>query len=220
MLRGWSTSSFSNAVSVDVVRTIDKRLALRGEKQAARGFLLDATMSCDKRRKLTVRGSGDVQHVPNARNSGTIATSDVLGLRRMIQDHADQLNLRLPHVVPDTLTQLTAGVRINGRPWKSGDLCYYYLTTDRRVDAKPRVGQIISFVVDTLGTRNHLFVCLDQRPVVDRKDMGCLIVYDVTRPIAMRILHVEHLTHLVGSLPFWHAGRPDIRVAVPIASTV
>jgi hypothetical protein len=220
MLRGWTTSSFSNAVGVPVVRAIEKRLAARGEKPAMRGFLLDAGARCDKRRKLTVRGAGEVHHVPTDRNSITVATADVFGLRTVIQDHANQINLRVRHVVPDNLLELTSGVRINGRPWKSGDLCYYFLTTDRRIDAKPRVGQVISFIVDMIGTRNHIFVCLDQRHIVDNTDMGCMIVYDVTRPISMRIIHVDHLTHLAGSLPYWHAGRTDIRVAVPIGPTV
>jgi hypothetical protein len=218
MLRGWSTSSFSNAVSRDIVRTIADRLRRRGEKPAVRGFLLDATMRFNKRRKLTVRGGGDIGYVANTRNSCMIDTVDVLGLRAAIEEHANQLALRVPHVVPATLKKLTAGVRMNGRPWKAGNICYYFLTTDRRMDALPRVGQVMYFVVVTIGRREHLFVCLDQRAVADRS--GCMIAYDVTRPISQHILHVEHLTHLVAALPYWHAHRPDIRCGVPIATTV
>jgi hypothetical protein len=218
MLRGWSTSSFSNAVSRDVIRNITERLRLRGEKPAVRGFLLDATARFDKRRKLTVRGGGVIGYVANTRNSCMINTADVHGLGAVIHAHAHQLELRVPHIVPGTLKQLTAGVRMNGRPWKAGDMCYYFLPTDRRLDALPRVGQVLFFVVDTLGRNDHLFVCLDQRPVVDRS--GSMIVYNVTRPISRQIIHVEHLTHLVAALPYWHAARPDIRCGVPIATTV
>jgi hypothetical protein len=101
---------------------------------------------------------------------------------------------------------------------KHGDFCYYFLTTDNQINALPRIGQVEFFVVDTIGRNEHLFVVLDQRPVVDRR--GCIIVFDVTLPVSRKILHVEHFTHLVASLPYWHAGRTDIRCGVPICTTI
>jgi hypothetical protein len=218
MLRGWSTSTFSNAVSRDVVRAIADRLRGRGEKPAVRGFLLDAEERFDKRRRLTVKGSGDIAYKSNTRNSRMIRTTDVVGLRPAIMAHAAVVHQLAPHQVPGTLKKLTAGVRINGRPWKTGDLCFYFLTTDNQINALPRIGQVEFFVVDKIGRHDHLFVILDQRPVVDRR--GSIIIYDITQPVSRKILHVEHLTHLVASLPYWHAGRPDIRCGVPICTTV
>ena len=218
MLRGWSTSTFSNAVSRDVVHAIADRLQGRGEKPAVRGFLLDAVQRFDKRRKLTVKGGGDIAYKSNTRNSRMLKTADVVGLRATIMAHAAVVYELAPHQVPLHLKKLTAGVRMNGRPWKQGDLCYYFLTTDTQINALPRIGQVEYFVVDTIGRNEHLFVVLDQRPVVDRR--GSIIVYDVTLPASRKILHVEHLTHLVASLPYWHAGRPDIRCGVPICTTI
>jgi hypothetical protein len=218
MLRGWSTSTFSNAVSRDLVRVIAARLQGRGEKPAVRGFLLDAVERFDKRRRLTVKGGGGIAYKANSRNSRMINTADVVGLKAVIEAHVTMLQRVAPHQVPLTLKKFTAGVRINGRPWKQGDLCYYFLTTDIRLDALPRIGQVLFFVLDKIGRSDHLFVCLDQRPVVDRR--GSIIVYDVSQPINRKIMHVEHLTHLVSSLPYWHAGRPDIRCGVPICTTV
>jgi hypothetical protein len=217
MLRGWSTSSFSNAVGRDVIATINTRLQKRGSKPAKRGFLLDAVERVDKRRRLTVKGGGDVTCNSNVRNSSRVTTALFRGLKQAIQQHAAELDLSVPHVVSDTVTQMVGGVRINGRPWKKGDMCFYYLPTDRAIDCLPRVGQVHFFVVEQIGRSQVLFVCVDQRVIIERK--GSLIVFNVVHPPVLKYFNIDHLTHLVASLPFFHAGRPDIRVGVPIAPT-
>ncbi len=76
-----------------------------------------------------------------------IKTTDVPGLEPAIMAHAAVVHQLAPHQVPGTLKQLTAGVRMNGQPWKKGDLCYYFLTTDNQINALPRIGQVEFFVV-------------------------------------------------------------------------
>ena len=218
MLRGWSTSSFSNAVSRDVIQNIAERLKKRGTKPPMRGFLLDAVARFDMRRRLTVKGGGEIKFTSTVRNSCKVTTTAIRGLRTAIQGHATELDLRVPHVVSEKVTQLVAGVRINGRPWKKGDMCFYYLPDDRAIACLPRVGQVHFFIVEKIGRREELFVCVDQRDVIERR--GSIIVYNVDRPVARKFFHIEHLTHLVASLPFFHAGRPDIRCGVPIATTI
>jgi hypothetical protein len=216
MLRGWSNSSFCNAVSRELLARIARRSAARGCKPAERGFALDAEAQVTKRRKLTVKGSGDITFQAHNKNSSKIVSSSIAALNRVITEHANQLGV--PHQLANRVLKMTAGVRINGRPWKAGVLCYYFLTSDLRVDALPRIGQVQYFVVVPIGGTDHLFVCVDQRAVVDR--VLSIIVYDVHGPPTLRIFHVDHLTHLVASLPYWHAGRPDIRCGVPIAANV
>jgi hypothetical protein len=218
MLRGWSTSTFSNAVSRDLVKAIGERLKGRGAKPAVRGFLLDAAVQSGKRRRLTMKGSGDIAYTSNTRNTTVITTNEIRHLRATIEDHVRALNLIVPHQVPDQLKKLTAGVRINGRPWKTGDMCYFYILTDRTIAARVRTGKVLFFVVDNIAGRDHLFVCLDERIEVDK--VGSIVVFDVHQPPRQRIFHIEHVTHLVATLPFWYTGRPDIRCGVPICTTV
>jgi hypothetical protein len=218
MLRGWSTSSFSNAVGRDVIDTINQRLQKRGSKPAKRGFLLDAVERVDKRRRLTVKGGGAITCDSNTRNSCMVTTANIRGLKQAIQSHAAEMELTVPHVVSDRVTQMVGGVRINGRPWKKGDMCFYYLPDDRAIACLPRVGQVHFFVVEKIGRSQVLFVCVDQRVIIERK--GSLIVFNVVHPAVLKIFHIDHLTHLVASLPFFHEGRPDIRVGVPIAPTI
>jgi hypothetical protein len=218
MLRGWSGSTIANAVSRTVVGEIDKRLANRGLKRAKRGFLLDAESRFDKRRKLTMKGGGKINYVLHNKNSGKVDAANIPGLVRAITGHATQLDLAVPHQVSTTALVLNSGVRINGRPWREGNHCFFFLPTDRRIDSQCRVGIVRFFVLETIGRAKHLFVVLDEREEADR--YKSLVVFDVTRPLKNTIVHVDHVTHLVGSLPFWHAGRPDIRTGVPIASTM
>jgi hypothetical protein len=218
MLRGWSTSTFSNAVSRDLVSAIAARLQGRGAKPAVRGFLLDAVGRFDKRRRLTVKGGGDIGYTSNTRNTTLIDIDDVADLRGTIEQHVLQLALRVPHQLPDTLRMLTSGIRMNGRPWKKGNMCFFFLTTDRTIAAQARVGKVLFFVVHVISRRDHIFVCLDERIVCDRT--GSIIVYDVLQPPNQRVLHIEHVTHLVASLPYWFPNRPDIRCGVPICTTV
>jgi hypothetical protein len=219
MLRGWSASTFSHSVSPHIKQAVAKRQRARGERApAARGFLLSAVDQVNKRRKVTVKGSGDIGYTAHNKNSANIVSGGPRGLNACIAEHAAQLDLPAPHLLYDRVLKLTSGVRINGRPWSTGVMCFYYLPTDRRMDDTPRVGQVQYFFMTPIRDVEHLFVCLDQRPIVDTK--GSLIMYDVTHPVQLKYLHVHHLTHLVGSLPYWHAGRDDIRCGVPIATTL
>ena len=219
MLRGWSASTFSHAVSPHVKEAVAAgKRARGGPAPAARGFLLSAVDQVNKRRKVTVKGSGNIGYTAHNKNSTKLVSADIRGLNACITDHAGQLNLSAPHLLHTRVLKLISGVQINGRPWSTGVMCFYYLPTDRRMDDTRRVGQVQYFFMTPIDDVEHLFVCLDQRPVVDTK--GSLIVYDVSRPVQLKYLHVDHLTHLAGSLPYWHAGRDDIRCGVPIATTL
>jgi hypothetical protein len=224
ILRGWSASSFSNAVSTELVDAVDQRLKDRGRKKPTRGFLLDATTVVEKRQKLTVKGDGEISYTKIGRHSSRPVATKILPepdedlLNEVIAAHALQLDLTTPHVLHKRVRKLTGGVRINGRPWKTGNHCFFYIPTDRRIHAKKRVGIVKFFVFTKIGRHEHGFVCLDERKVEDR--YGSIEVFDVFRPPRNQIIHVDHLTHLVGSLPYFHAGRPDIRCGVPIATTV
>ena len=94
----------------------------------------------------------------------------------------------------------------------------YYLPTDRRVDDFPRVGKVLYFILEPIGGTDHLFVVVDNRRIIDREKS--VVVFDISRSLRQSIFHVDHLTHLVGSLPYFHAGRPDIRCGVTIAPTI
>ena len=223
MLRGWSTSTFSHAVSTDVVRAVGTRLSDRGLQMPKRGFLLDSSARMDKRRKVTVKGGGEIALIPHSRNSRRLHSDDNLltdcpplySLPAAVASHARQL--AVPHVLSNRLLCMWSGVYINGRPWPKGSLCFYFLPTDRTITALPRVGVVLFFVVEVIGREQHVFACVDQRVVVDRQ--LSIVTYDVRGPAAKRYVHVDHLTHLAGSVPYWHAGRPDIRMAVPIGTT-
>jgi hypothetical protein len=218
MLRGWSASSFSHAVSFDIKEAISAKQEARGTKPAKRGFLLSAVDKVNKRRKVTMKGKGDIGYTAHNKNSSMIVAAHTHDLNTCIATHAHQLGLPAPHQLPTRVLKLTSGVRINGRPWKKGSMCFYYLPTDRRLDDTPRVGEVQYFVATTIHGTQHLFVCLDQRPIVDT--VLSIIVYDITQPVSLKFFHVDHLTHLAGSVPFWHAGRPDLRCGVPIAPTI
>jgi hypothetical protein len=226
MLRGWSASTFANAVDRELVHTIADRHQARGSKSARRGFLLDAEERLAKKRKVTMKGSGDIGYTAHNKNSSWIdpaATDDngrqlFRGLNTEIMKHAEELDLRVPHQLSTRALQLTSGVHINGRPWKKGVYCFYFLRTDRRIDAPLRVAKVASFVVTRIGVHEHLFLCLDQRRVVD--NTKSIISFDVTAPPKYTYVHVDHITHLAGSLPYFFAGRADVRCGVPIAPTL
>ena len=146
MLRGWSGSSFSHAVNRDVINEITRRLAARGIKPQQRGFMLDAVHRLDNKRRLTVKGSGQIVLTPHNKNSRRVKPEKVTGLKTVIEGHAAQLNLPFPHRLSNTLLKFTSGVKINGRPWKKGVHCLYYLPTDRRVDDFPLIGKILFLI--------------------------------------------------------------------------
>ena len=180
--------------------------------------MLDAVHRLDNKRRLTVKGSGQIVLTPHNKNSRRVKPEKVTGLKTVIENHAAQLNLPFPHRLSNTLLKFTSGVKINGRPWKKGVHCLYYLPTDRRVDDLPRIGKVLFFILEPIGRSEHLFVVVDDRRVVDRRKS--IVVFDVSRPARQTIFHVDHLTHLVGSLPYFHAGRLDIRCGVTIAPTL
>jgi hypothetical protein len=217
MLRGWCASTFNNAVCPEVKAAVKARV-LPTQSGAKRGFLLSAVALVHKRRKVTMRGSGDVGYTAHNKNSRWFDSAQVPGLIRCISAHATGLDLEMPDPPRARMLQLTSGVQINGRPWAAESMCFYYLPTDRRIDDNLRIGQVQYFVVVHIEQSEQLFVCLDQRHIVDV--CKSIIIYDITRPKSLKYLHVAHLTHLVASLPYWHAGRPDIRMGVSIAPTI
>jgi hypothetical protein len=233
MLRGWSASTFSNAVDRELVRTIEGRLQARGCKRATRGFLLDENARVAQKRKVTMKGSGDVGYTAHNKNSRWInpalkikhpitgadtAQQVYRGLNTAIMDHAGELGLRVPHQLSNRVRQLTGGVHINGRPWKRGAHCFFYRRDDRAINAPIRVAIVDSFVIVQIGIREHMFLRLDQRRIEDIHKS--LRAFDVLRPPHFIYSHVDHVTDLVGSVPFWSPGRPDLRVGVIIAPTV
>ena len=109
-------------------------------------------------------------------------------------------------------------LRINGRPWKVGSHCFFFKPTDAPLSTDHRAGKVLSFVLVTMARKQHLFLVLDERVVIDT--VKSIHSFDVTRPEKRRYIHVDHVTHLVGALPYWFPGRQDIRCGVPIASTM
>jgi hypothetical protein len=161
MLRGWSASTFSNAVDRELVHTIEARLKARGAKRATRGFLLDEDTRVAQKRKVTMRGSGDIGYTAHNKNSKWIKpalkikdpitgadTAQLVyrGLNTAIMAHADELDLPVPHQLSNRVLQLTGGVNINGRPWKTGVHCFFYRRDDRAINAPIR---------NTTASRGH-----------------------------------------------------------------
>ena len=233
MLRGWSVSTISNAVDRTLVHAIEARLKTRGAKRATRGFLLDEDARVAKKRKVTMKGSGDIGYTAHNKNSRWINPSlkvkDPItgedtaqlvyrGLNAAIMHHANELDLRVPHQLSTRVLQLTGGVHINGRPWKAGSHCFFFRRDDRAITAPVRVAKVDSFVLVQIGIHEHMFLRLEQRLIVDNHKS--LRAFDVDLCPRFMYSHVNHITHLVGSVPYWSPGRPDLRVAVIIAPTV
>ena len=179
--------------------------------------MLDADARYSKRQKLTVKGAGKIAYTLHNKNSEKVEASLITGLKEAIKWHTDRLALSVPHLLGEQVLVLRAGVRINGRPWKAGDHCFFYLPTDYQIRAKNRVGIVRFFVLEKIGTKQQLFVVLNERDEIDR--FRSMVVFDITKPLKNTIVHIDLVANLVGSLPFWHAGRPDIRTGVPICST-
>jgi hypothetical protein len=173
MLRGYCTASIARSMPWQVSHQIRARGAQRGKKNSGPSLKFI--------RHVSDKGGGEVAIKPTKHNAKSRRTLDFKPLCQVLRD----LRLRglYPNgQVPDRMTLMVAGVKINGRKWSQGMACGF---TSSDGSSDMRVGRLDYFCcLDLEGCTEEegLFLMVREHEVVKRH-RGITYIRESPHPI-------------------------------------
>jgi hypothetical protein len=159
MLRGYLSASIARTMPYEVTTRIQKRMRKKSSSKGPSSQFIKSH-----------RGFGRVEITPNKHNSKLRVTLDFDVLVEAFQA-VHNMGLVPGAQLPRQMTQMLAGVTINGKKWTSGMGCEFHMPGGSAEDM-PKVGKLEFFCLLDLGTHSEedgLFVVVKEHEVVKRK---------------------------------------------------
>jgi ribosomal protein L35 len=165
------------------------------------GFLSTSSDVLDQPGK-TVAGSGEIRYKKHSRSHSNpkYEHRKLRRLRQKVEAYVAQMGVQ-DFVPPRRVLSLTSGISFNGKPWKKGTGCLFYLDDDARSQRKPRVGQVKRFLALDIDDNEEFFVEIEEHKVI--RWQRTVAIVDMSRPTRTRVTHAGHIVSLAAYAKYW-----------------
>ena len=166
MVRGYLTSTVGRSVKPERLEAIRQRAVARGSKAPTAGFLSLSSDVLDIAGQ-TRGGTGSIKYTLHSRNhrKPRYNERDLRLLRTTVESFATQMEVE-NFVPPKRVLSMTSSISFNGKAWAKGSGCMFYLDDDPQSQRKPRVGQVVRFLVVEVDGEEEFFVEITEHKVM------------------------------------------------------
>jgi hypothetical protein len=203
MVRGYLTSTVGRSVKPDRMELIRQRDIDRDRsgKAPTAGFLSLSSDILDIAGQ-TRGGTGSIKYTLHSRNhhKPKYQSKALRRLRVAVESFATQMEVE-DFVPPNRVLSLTSSISFNGKPWAQNTGCMFYLDNDPRSQRKPRVGQVVRFLVVEVEGEEEFFVEITEHTVL--RWQRSIAIVDLSARTHIKITHASHVVSLAAYAPYW-----------------
>jgi len=201
MVRGYLTSTVGRSVKPERMEAIRQRAITRGRTAPAAGFLSVSSDVLDIAGQ-TRQGTGTIKYTLYSRNhrKPKYSKPDLRRLRSRVESFATQMDVE-DFVPPRRVLSITSSISFNGKAWAQGTGCMFYLDDDPRSQKKPRVGQVLRFLVVEVDGEEEFFVEITEHKVM--RWQRSIAIVDLSSRTRIKVTHASHVVFLAAYAPYW-----------------
>jgi hypothetical protein len=217
MVRGYLTSTVGRSINPARLEIIRRRAEARAGNPPKTGFLSRSSDILDLEGQ-TRSGSGEIKYTLHSRSHTKPYYTDVAfrKLRLVVEKYVRQVQID-NFAPPERILALTSGISFNGKSWKIGSGCLFYLDDDARGQEHPRVGKVQRFLVVEVDEVEEYFVDITEHNVL--RWHRSVAVVDLSRPVRNRITHAGHVVSLAAYAEYWQPRFTQYKCVVRVADT-
>jgi hypothetical protein len=198
MVRGYL---FARSIAPERLESIRLNAEARGSRPPKTGFLTLSSDILDLPGKSRA-GSGELKYKLHSRSHTRPLYEDATcrKVRPVVRGYVQQMLIE-NFEPPERILALTCGISFNGKQWRLGSGCLFYLDTDAPSLVHPHVGTVKRFLALEIDGKEQFFVEITEHTVL--RWQRSVAVVDLSLPSRTRITHAGHVVSLATYAEYW-----------------